>query len=160
MNPTVNPGASLVVVADSVRARFFAAPSPTAPLEEVDSLLNPESRLHEGDIVESGHGRRAESGRLGSSMSGPTIAKRSMFGGQTAKRHRTEEFAARVCDRAADAVRERSAERVYIIAEPEFLGILRKRMDKPLQRRVAGELPKVLTSRAPEEIRAVLPRNL
>lgn len=151
MNPTVTPGASVVVVADSARARLFAANTPTSPLQELADLSNPEARLHEHDLVEDSAGRRGTR---------PTQAKRSAFGGETAKRHRAEEFAAKVCDRAGSALREQRAQRLYLVAEPEFLGLLRMRMDRSVQRCVAGELAKSLAGRAPEEIRAALPRAL
>lgn len=151
MNPTVTPGASVVVVADSVRARLFAASTPTSPLQEFDSLANPEARLHEHDLVEDSAGRRGTR---------PTQAKRSAFGGDSAKRHRAEEFAAKVCDRAGTLLRDQRAQRLYLVAEPEFLGLLRMRMDRSLQRCIAGEIAKSLAGKALDQIRAALPRAL
>jgi len=151
MNPSSSSGTSLVVAADSVRARLFAAATPTAPLQEIGDLSNPEGRLHEGDLVEDATGRRGTR---------PTQAKHSAFGGQSAKRHRAEEFAAKVCELAAGALRDNGAERLYIVAEPEFLGILRQRMDRSVQRCVAGEVAKSLATRTVDEIRAVLPSTL
>jgi protein required for attachment to host cells len=144
-------GASLVVAADSARARLFEAASPAAPLKEVGGLLNPDARLHEHDMVEDSVGRRGTR---------PTQAKRSAFGGETAKRHRAEEFAAAVCVRAGKSLRAAGAERLYLVAEPEFLGLLRKRMDRALRRHVAGEVSKSVTHFEPWRIRAALPPRL
>jgi protein required for attachment to host cells len=144
-------GAALVIAADSVRARLFSAATPDAPLEEVAALVNPESRRHEHDLVDDAAGRRGTR---------PTQAKRSAFGGQTAKRHRAEEFAASVCRRAAQGLRDTHAARLYLVAEPEFLGLLRQRMDRTLRRRVAGAIAKSVTGKPAGRIRATLPDRL
>jgi protein required for attachment to host cells len=142
---------ALVVAADSARARLFRASSPTGPLRELETLTNAEARLHERDLV---------SGPAGRSRGNTMQAGFSAFGGGSMKRHRVEEFAAEVCGRIAAVLRKAGAPRLYIIAEPEFLGLLRLRLDDPTKRRIAGELPKSLASKSPEEIRKALPRRL
>jgi protein required for attachment to host cells len=144
-------GPAVVVAADSARARVFRAGTPDAPLEEVDALLNPEARLHEGDLVEDSAGRRGTR---------PTQAKRSALGGETAKRHRAEEFAALVCDRVARQLRAARAGRLYLVAEPEFLGLLRRRFGRSVLRQVAGAVAKSVADQPPGRIRAVLPARL
>lgn len=144
-------GAALVIAADSARARVFQATSPGAPLQEVAGLINPEARLHEGDLVEDDTGRRGTH---------PTQAKRSAFGGESAKDHRAEDFAATVCAEAARELRETGAQRLYLVADPEFLGLLRKRMDRTLSRCVAGAVAKSVVSQPPSDIRATLPARL
>ena len=141
-------GPAVVVAADSARARVFRADSPTAPLREVAALVNPAARMHEHDLVEDSAGRRGTR---------PTQAKRSKFGGETAKRHRAEEFAAEVCATARRRVR---GARLYLVAEPEFLGLLRKRMDRALARHVAGSIAKSVTAQPVGRIRAALPTRL
>jgi protein required for attachment to host cells len=148
---TLHEGPALVVAADSARARLFAADNPGAPLREIAALANPEARLHEHDLVEDEAGRRGTR---------PTQAKRSAFGGQTAKRHRAEEFAADVCARAEVGLREAGADRVYLVADPEFLGLLRQRMDERLQKRLAGAVAKSIVGSSVDAIRAALPPRL
>jgi len=144
-------GASVVLVADSARARLFDAHAPTAPLHEVEDLANPVARLHEGDLVADGAGVRN-----GESMS----AGHSAYGGGSMKDHRIEEFAATVCKHLAAVARKSEARRIYIVAEPSFLGLLRQRMQRTLKRQVVDEIPKTLTGKAPAEIRAALPARL
>jgi len=152
MRPTVGKaGPAVVVAADSARARVFRAGNPDAPLEEVDALVNPQARLHEHDIVEDSAGRRGTR---------PTQAKRSALGGETAKRHRAEEFAAAVCEHATQQLRETRAQRLYLVAEPEFLGLLRRTLDRSVLRRVAGAVAKSVTSKQAGRIRATLPSRL
>ena len=142
---------SVVLVADSARARLFDASTPTAPLHELEHLDNPVARQHEGDLVADGAGVRN-----GASMNAGFDA----YGGSGMRDHRVEEFAKSVCERLADAVRRTDAERVYIVAEPQFLGLLRARMDAPLRKRVAGEIAKSIAGKAPDEIRRALPSRL
>lgn len=147
----VPSGAALVVAADSARARLFQAREPAAPLQEVAGLVNPEARLHEGDLVEDSAARRGTR---------PTQAKRSAHGGESARDHRAEDFAAAICEHAARELRERRADRLYLVADPEFLGLLRKRMDTSLSRRVAGTVAKSIAGKPPSDIRAALPSRL
>lgn len=144
-------GGALVLVADSVRAQLFEADHPSAALTESLTLFNPDGRLHEGDLVEDSAGRRNHR---------PTQAKFSMFGGGSAKAHRAENFAALVCQRVARAMERGAARRLYIVAEPRFLGLLRQRMDAFVQRHITAEVPKALAGRPLEEIRGALPARL
>lgn len=147
----VRNGPAVVVAADSVRARLFRADDPDAPLEELEALVNPESRMHEGDLVEDSAGRRGTR---------PTQAKRSALGGEGAKRHRAEEFALKVCERATRQLRAAKARRLYLVAEPEFLGLLRRRLTRPVQRLVSGAVAKSVTGKPAGRIRATLPDRL
>ena len=148
---TQKSGPALVVAASALRARLFRAANPAAPLEELDALVNPEVRLHEHDLVEDSAGRR---GRR------PTQAKRSRFGGQTARRHRAEDFAAAVCRHATRSLRAARARRLYLVAEPEFLGLLRRRLKPAVRRHVAGEVAKSVSGQPAARIRSTLPARL
>jgi protein required for attachment to host cells len=153
----VSTGESVVLVADSARARLFDAATPTAPLKELEDFANPVAMEHEGDLVADRAGvRRGGSNTRGQSMSSGS----DEFGGSGMRDHRVEEFAKSVCEHLADAVQRTDAERVYIVAEPQFLGLLRSRMDQPLRKRVAGEIAKSIAGKAPHEIRAALPDRL
>jgi len=147
----VSAAESVVLVADSARARLFDAPTPTAPLHELEDFANPVARLHEGDLVAD---------RAGVRYNEAVSSGSDAYGGSGMRDHRVEEFAAAVCDHLADAVKRASAERVYIVAEPQFLGLLRARMDAPLRKRVAGEIAKSIAGKAPDEIRRALPSRL
>jgi protein required for attachment to host cells len=143
--------AALVLVADSVRAQVFEAKTPTAPLREAMTLLNPDGRSHERDLVSDRGGQRNNR---------PTQGAASALGGHSAKAHRAEHFAAFVCRRVAGAMTRHSARRLYVIAEPQFLGLLRMQMDRPVCKRLAGEVPKSLVGRPHVEIRGNLPARL
>ena len=40
-----------IIVAESSRAKIYSAFDPTMPLVEVDDLVHPQGRLHEGDLI-------------------------------------------------------------------------------------------------------------
>lgn len=141
------PGRAIVIVADSARARLLTSRS-DGSLEEALDLTNPDARLRDVDLVADAAGRRSGN---------TTSAGHSAFGGGSKKRHRIEEFAAEICDRAEKLQRAIRAQRVYLVAEPEVLGLLRKRAGLPLKRAICGEVAKSLATREPEVIRAVLP---
>lgn len=149
--PVDAAGPVVVAVADSARARLFEAPAPAAPLREVEDLQNAQARLHEGDLVAD---------RAGRMKNRPFQAAHSAFGGDTARRHRAEDFAAIACSSIGRILRRSGARRLYLVADPEFLGLLRQRMEPSLRHRVAGEVVKSLAGEPAERIRAVLPRRL
>ena len=142
---------TLIVAADAARARLLIADPESKGLRELDELLNPEARLHEGDLVADSAGRRNHA-----STSGGHPAP----GGGSMKRHHIEDFAARVCKRIELCLEENCARRVYIIAEPEFLGLLRRQARPRLARSFAGEVARSLASASLAEIRAALPIRL
>lgn len=147
---TLDRSAAIVVAADAARARLFTV-GLNAELEELADLDNEAARMHDGDLADDAGGRRGHR---------PTQAGASRYGGESMKEHRIEEFAAAVCERAARALREEHAERLYLVADPGFLGLMRQRMDDRLRKCVAGEVDKSLATRPPTEIRAVLPARL
>ncbi len=142
---------ALVVVADSVRAQMFESDGTPKSLHEVTTLLNPEGRMRERDIVSDTAGRRRNR---------PTHGTFSAFGGASAKDHRIEEFAGRVCKALSQVVAEHPYRRLYIVAEPQFLGLLRRRMDDQVQRQVAVEVPKAMTGQPLDDVRELLPQRL
>jgi len=148
--------AAVVLAADASRARLFAAVSSQGELHEIADLGNWANRLHEGDLVAD---RRGERGSF-SGPGRPTEGGHSKWGGDSMKAHRAEEFAAKVCECAARELAETHAERLYIVAEPRFLGLLRQRMDETLRSHVVGEVDKALATHTPAEIRAALPPQL
>ncbi len=139
-----------IVVADASRARFFSAELPASPLCEIETLSNPEARLHEGDLVSDRSGRDRDSG--GSSHG---------FGSAgSAKEEIADRFAADVSARL-ESGRERNAfYRLYVLGSPSFLGMLRKHQSPSLRRLVVDEIAKDMTMRTPEQIRAQLPDRL
>ena len=139
-----------VVVADSSKARIFSAEKPASPLTEVQALSHPESRLHQGDLVSDKPGRDNNA----------TSGSHNMGHETDAKEEESLRFAATVCERLEEGRCKGQFEKLYVIAAPTFLGLLRKQQTGALRKTVAAEISKNLSTQTPTEIRKSLPRYL
>lgn len=140
----------MVVVADASRARVFTADKPAGPLNEIETLSNPEARLHEGDLVSDRGGRERHGG--GSSHGYST--------GSVAKEEAVNRFAAEVCRHLEHGRTGNAFARLYVMAAPAFLGLLRKHQSQALRGLISEEISKDLSREGPERIRAQLPQYL
>ncbi len=136
-----------VLVADNSRARFFAADKARSPLQEIRDMVDPQARLHEGDLVTDRDGRDRT----------PGAQFHGVGSDRSFKDDGADRFAQQVCAEL-DAARTQSAfEKLYIIAAPGFLGLLRKHQTSPLRQLIAGEVDKNMTIQSSEAIRGHLP---
>ncbi len=136
-----------IIVASATMARIFAAKNPHG-LMEVEVLTHPESRTREHDLVSDRAGRSfASTGHTSNAMERPHT------------QHEVEEglFALEICRRLEAARQQGLFSRLYLIANPVFLGILREHMDKGVTSLVVGEIHKNIISLKPEEVRKYLP---
>lgn len=139
-----------IVVADANRARIFSADKPAGPLFEMETLSNPQVRLHEGDLVTDRGGR--DSNRNG--------ARHGLGGERTAKDEQINRFAGEVCARLETGRQQNAFERLYVLGAPAFLGLMRKHQSNGLRRLIQHEINKDVTTQTPEQIRAQLPEYL
>lgn len=137
-----------VLVADNSRARFFAAEKAASPLTEVHDLTHPEARLHEGDLVTDKSGRDRNRSTGGAHGLGIDNA---------AKQDGADRFAQMVCSELESARTKGIFNRLYVVAAPAFLGMLRKHQSPALKQLVAGEVDKNLATQDPATIRGHLP---
>ncbi len=142
--------AAWIVVADAYRARFFAAEEPAAPLIEIETLSNPEARLHEGDLVSDRGGRDRSA----------TGSAHGLDTGTKAKDETANRFAGLVCKRLERGRHKGAFGKLYIVGAPSFLGLLRKHQSNELRGLISDEIAKDLTTQTPERIRDRLPENL
>ncbi|MCG6862641.1 MAG: host attachment protein [Chromatiaceae bacterium] len=139
-----------VLVADNSRARFFAAEKTVGPLQEVRDLLYPEARLHEGDLVTDKPG----------SDRNPGIGTHAVGTDASHKQDGADRFALEVCSQLEAARNGGAFRKLYVVAAPHFLGLLRKHQSSSLRQMVAGEVDKNLTTRDSAAIRKHLPDHL
>jgi protein required for attachment to host cells len=139
-----------IIVADACRARFFSAAKPAGPLLEIETLSNPQARLHEGDLVSDKSGR--DSDRNGSSH--------GLGGANSAKEETANRFASEVCAHLEDGRQRKAFSKLYVLGAPAFLGMLRKHQSAGLRNLISDEIAKDLTTQTPERIRAQLPEYL
>lgn len=142
--------AAWVVVADTSRARIFSAENAFSPLVEIQTLDHPEARLHTGDLVADRPGRDRSAG------------SRSHDVGHVdeTKHDEAVRFAHQVCATLESGRAQGHFNKLHVIAAPSFLGLLRKQQPHPLQKMVATEISKNLTTQDVETIRKNLPDRL
>lgn len=136
-----------VLVGDDSRARIFRT-NRAAPLEEVEDSLNPLARGHEQDLVTD---------RPGSDKDRVGYAQHAVGGERSPKEAAARRFARRLGERLREARLAGEYERLFLVAPPAFLGVLRQALDEGTRETVVGEMAKDLSRLRPEEIRAHLP---
>lgn len=140
-------GNTWVVVADGTRARLFNRHK-NRQLEEFDTLLSPEHRLHEGDLVSDRDGRAYDAGGFG---------RHAMGNKNVTKDHEMANFAKRVAARVEEGRNKGQVERLVLIAPPKFLGQIRASLSGPASELVALTIGKELTTLTPDKLAAHVP---
>jgi protein required for attachment to host cells len=134
----------LVLVAESSRARVYLADTPSSPLNELQDLVNPEGRLHEGDLVAASPGSDG-----GSSGQGRHI----MNSRSSAHKAAQSGFARQLVDELEQKRNAQAFDQLVLVAPPAFLGELRSTMPKALSSMVTEELSKNLVAHSTQEVR-------
>ena len=141
----------LVLVADSARARFFSIAGPRAPLEPVEDLVCPESRMKERDLVSDRQGRSFDSKGAGRHATEPAKSASDVVAAR---------FASEVAARLETGRLNDEYRRLFIVADPRFLGLVDKALGKSVRNLVCGKLNKDLSKLKPAEIREHLPERI
>ena len=136
-----------VLVADSSRARLFSAVKALGPLDELESFAHPEGRSKTQDLTTDRPGR--------STGNGPNMDYEV-----EPKRQEAMVFAKALSERLRNGRNEGEFDKLYIVAAPTFLGLLRKKLDARTAQMLAGEVNKDLTQLDPAMIRGHLPERL
>jgi protein required for attachment to host cells len=137
-----------IVVADSSRARIFERIERTRHLREVDDFINPAGRADATDL------RSDERGRF--------YGKGERQQGHTAEpavdpvRHESELFARDVAQHLNKALGEHRYQRLYLLAAPKFLGLVRGKLRKDVQKVVEAELAKDISGLSQHQVEAYL----
>jgi protein required for attachment to host cells len=135
-----------VVVADACRARIFETQALGRGMREVHDLANPTGRLHTRDLIVDALGR---SHANGTSRTEHATAPRT-----DPVEHEVEVFAKRVADQIERARVEGRFERLYVVAAPRILGLLRDKRSKDTERLVEKEIAKDMAQLDPAAIAA------
>ena len=142
---------TMIVVADSTRARIFTADSAKSPLHEIETMAHPEGKLHDRDMTSDLPGKdSAADGAGGHAYQAKTDPKD----------HERAEFARRVAGHLDEACNANKLSNLLLVADPAFLGELRTHLSKATSEKVAFELDKNLAHHSPEDIRKHLPEFL
>jgi len=137
-----------VLVATASNAEIYSCENRNAPLVAVTSLSHEASRVLRQELAADQPGRVFDS--FGSGRHG-------MDPENHVRAEEAARFAREIVGKLEAGDRNHSFEELAVIAEPGFLGDLRKAMKKHLSDRVSVEVPKNLVGHAAEEIRSQLP---
>ncbi len=138
-----------VVVADASRARIFEWTAPSVPLKEVADPLNPEGRLKSSALASDRPGVAADA--QGHRSGHPMQDTRS------AHEKSMEAFAQQIATTLSSGLDARSYEKLVLFAPPEFLGQLRRRLDRRVQSVLVESTALDLVSETAEAIKSRLP---
>jgi protein required for attachment to host cells len=140
-----------VLVADAYRARLFGVERPVSPLTELRDLASPEARLHAGDLVTDKGGRDRNPATGGGHGLGESASP---------KQDLADRFAQEVCALLEAGRVAGELSKLYVIAAPAFLGLLRKHQSPTLRQLVVEEIDKSLAGHDVAAIRKHLPEFL
>lgn len=131
------PTTTWIVAADSSRARLFEITEPDRRLRTVEEFDHPKGRANNRELVSDADGRfPAKHVGPGGDSSGQRVAP---------VEHRTELFS-KTLARYLDKARSRHRyDKLYLIAPPEFLGLMRENLTKEVRKAVAEEINKDLS---------------
>ena len=142
---------TMIVVADSSRARIFTADSAHAPLNEIETMAHPEGRMHEQNMVSDMPGKDSGKGGGGDHAYQEKIEP---------KKQEMIEFAKRIADYLDGARNANKLDKLLIVAAPAFLGELRTHLSAETSKKIAFELDKNLAQHDVEDIRKHLSKFL
>ena len=142
--------ASWVVVANAGLARIFSLESFSFPLEEIKDIANKDVHLLTSETESDQIGQRAAS-KSKHSVGAPTQPS-GYQPHQSPEEHRTELFARRIADFLLQGHNENKFRQLILISSPEFLGQLRKVLDRSLTSLVALEINKDYTHVDPDKL--------
>ena len=141
-----------VVVADHTRARFFQTESSSSPLDEFDTLVHEEGRMHDREMTSDLPGKVKNPGGLGGGHA---------FEQETdPKKHEAEVFATQIVHSIERAHNTNRFDRLIVVADPSILGLIREHMPNHVKTHISLELNKNLANLSAADIRTHLPAIL
>jgi protein required for attachment to host cells len=132
-----------VVVANSTIARIFKAET-ISHLKELETLVHPASRQHSSDLTSDRPGRTFESIHNGTrhAMEPKTNPQQLEF----------DEFAKHLSKHLDTNALDGSYKKLYLAANPTFLGLLRQHLHDNTLHLIATQIDKDFTQLTPNEI--------
>lgn len=131
------PTTTWIVAADSSRARVFEIADPERRLREIDEFNHPEGRANNREI------NAEPDGRFFSKGGGP--AGHTTGHKEAPVDHENELFSKKLARYLEKARNEHRYDKLYLIAPPEFLGLMRENLSKEVRKLTAEEINKDLS---------------
>lgn len=140
-----------ILSADAHKARLFSAAGPySKKIVEIQTFLQPDTVMHERDLVSDGLGRYGHTG----DRQHPKLPRTSP------KEKSIREFAKHVSDFLTAEHKKGHFAKLGLVAEPQMLGELRAQLDSEVVKDVCFEIDKNVTSLNESEFRKYLPDRL
>ncbi len=140
-----------LVVADNSKARIFSVDSRRGPIEEIESIVHTEARLHEQNMTSDLPGRSNGKGGGGGHAYQDEVSP---------KQQENINFARKIANQLDAARKDGKFKQIMLVAAPGFLGSLRNQLTTQTQKLACFELAKNISSLGAKEIRAHLPERL
>lgn len=132
-----------VLVADEGSARLFFSDKIRVELKEMETLTNPDARLHERALVAGNKGRSYDSHNN----------QRHAIEPQTSAREQSAmSFAKRLARKLEQGAESHSYDRLILIAAPHTLGLLRQQLGQNARQCLHQTINKDLVRLKPEDI--------
>jgi protein required for attachment to host cells len=136
--------ATWILVADRSRARIFEEIRSPRALYEIEDFVNPLGRASDRELTTDAAGRSLSTGlRTRSHSTGPGVG---------AATHEAERFSKEIADYLESARTDHRYDRLWVVAAPKFLAMLRKRMSREVRKMVEQEIDKDLSRADVREI--------
>jgi protein required for attachment to host cells len=140
-----------IVVADAARARIFSTDNAKLPLQPLEQLVSPKARLHERDL---------KSDRPGSTYDSHGDGRHATGTNTSPKQQEAVRFAKTISENLELGRVNHEFDRLVLVAEPQFLGLLRKAITPEVAKLVSDEIDKDLSKADRNDIRRHLPERL
>ena len=140
-----------VVVANSSKARVLATKKANGKLAEIRSLEHPEGRMHAQELTSDLPGKAFDSSGQG---------RHAMSNEVDPKKHELIVFAKEISQMLEVALSGKLFGKLYLLAPPAMLGIIRGELTPALNKVLVDALGKNMVASKPEEIRQHLPDYL
>lgn len=147
-----------IVSGDASRARVLQVTGPNE-LEEVQDFINPRARQQGREQLTDAHPRFNGHGGVGAPGSGRTGGPGSDREETSPADLETEKFSKEIGRFLDEARMQRRYDRLFLIAPPRFLGMVRKELGKEVRKLVRDEIDKDLSWLDAREIDAYLKGN-
>lgn len=140
-----------VIVCNHSRARLFKA-NAMSFVSELADQVNPAARLREQDLA---------TGAPGTYRGGGSGGQRHIEDHRTSQHDKAAaNFARDIVNTLEQAIATHDLHKIYVVAEPDMLGLLRKELPQRIKALVAKEIAKDIVMRTPTQIRDFLPASL
>lgn len=138
---------SWIVVTDSTKARIFEKKGANQPLNEFEDLYCPSVHKNQNELEHHSRGRFRQSGTFHSHTEDPSTSPLT---------HQNDLFAKSIALYLDKGRKDARYHRLYLISSPRFLGTLRNKLGKEVNRLIENEWSQELSDMSVNEIEKFL----